>query len=429
MSTMLYLDTARLGQMSPTALKMQCDFVRLMAEDPSSLYTEQFLFEGVTATPEIPQRFPELTRWPGIEGLKQQLRQTFAENTTSDTKVLLASRTTSLMQSGIRSLVAAGRRHLLLTDLTWPPYRKWIQSFARLRRIRLSLLPLRKRIWQQGFTADDVAREILKYVRRNRSDSLFLPAVTHTGIRLPLPTILRSLSDSSTNVRTVIDASQAYGHINTGDWTHLADFTFGGCHKWVRAYLPLGVAFARQQDRARLHRKIVHDPLLQFCDATGTGGGPMETVNVVPLLTAHGAVKDLMPCSEVSRFANAAQEFQPIHQRCPTWSVLSPHRTLCSKIVLLQSESPSVRKLPNQQLRQLLAEHGISATTYGGGVVRISIPRSRLSKPGRIVHLLAAGLGRLDRARKPAIPDRSFSDGHTAKTSGPVGRLSPSSQP
>ena len=81
MPATLYLDTARLGQMSPTALKTHCDFVRLMAEDPSSLYTEEFLLAGTAATPDIPARFPDLSRWSGIEGFKQQLRTAFAFNT------------------------------------------------------------------------------------------------------------------------------------------------------------------------------------------------------------------------------------------------------------------------------------------------------------------------------------------------------------
>ena len=54
MPATLYLDTARLGQMSPTALQTHCDFVRLMAEDPSSLYTEEFLCGGSAAVPDIP---------------------------------------------------------------------------------------------------------------------------------------------------------------------------------------------------------------------------------------------------------------------------------------------------------------------------------------------------------------------------------------
>ena len=113
MPATLYLDTARLGQMSPTALQTHCDFVRLMAEDPSSLYTEEFLFGGAMAAPNISERFPELARWPGIERFKQQLRAAFAASSGSETEVLVASRTTNLMKLGINSLT--GCRRLLAT--------------------------------------------------------------------------------------------------------------------------------------------------------------------------------------------------------------------------------------------------------------------------------------------------------------------------
>lgn len=408
MSRLLYLDTARLGQMSPTALKTHCDFVRLMAEDPSSLYTEQFLFDGSAASPDIATRFPELARWSGIEELKQQLRDAFAAKTDSDTEVLLASRTTSLMQLSIRSLAANGRRHLLLTDLTWRPYRKWIQRFACRRQIKLTVLPLRQRIWQQGFTADDVATTVVSELQRTNADSLFLPAVTHTGIRMPLPRILQSMSDGPSSVWVIIDASQAYGHTNTNEWARLADFTFGGCHKWVRSYLPLSVGFARQHDRTILRRKMSRDPLCQFCDTTGVGKASMETVNVTSLLTAQSAVTDLMLCSGKSPFTSETWEFQTHSRRIPTWPVLTRHHTLSSNIVLLQSASSSVRNLPNERLRQMLAEHGISATTYGSGVIRISVPHASHSSPGETAHQLAARLSRF--------------------TSGPKAKFTPSSR-
>jgi hypothetical protein len=201
MPATLYLDTARLGQMSPTALKTHCDFVRLMAEDPSSLYTEQFLFGGASATPNIPERFPELARWPGIEGLKQQLRAAFVANTGSETEVLLSSRTTNLMKLGIESL--SGRRQLLLTDLTWPPYRRWIQQYAARSGLTIIMLSLRKQIFH-GITADDVTDMVQTAIRTSGADCLFLPAVSHTGIRLPLLKIL--LATGSHDVRTVVDA-------------------------------------------------------------------------------------------------------------------------------------------------------------------------------------------------------------------------------
>lgn len=51
--------------MSPSAQRAQLDFVRLAAEEPSSLYFEQFLRDGCTAWPSSYQsRFPGLATWP-----------------------------------------------------------------------------------------------------------------------------------------------------------------------------------------------------------------------------------------------------------------------------------------------------------------------------------------------------------------------------
>ena len=380
MSKMLYLDTARLGQMSPTALKTHIDFVRLMAEDPSSLYTEQFLYDGAATSPEIPQRFQELANWPRIEGLKQQLRNAFAARTDVDTKVLLASRTTHLMRLGVRSLIPTGRRHLLLTDLTWPPYRKWIRQFAIRNGIKLSILRLSQNIWRRGFTADDVATAILDHVRRTQADSLFLPAVTHTGIRLPLTAILQSTSSARSQFHTIIDASQAYGHINTNEWTHLADFTFGGCHKWVRAYLPLGVGFARGLSYCEPHFPS-GDPLTLFCMATAVEStGPMETVNLSPLFTVNGAI------SETRRQQSNAVRLRSIQmmiQEQPGWKPIETQESVSSMILFVQAQLKSVKQLPSKTLRAMFARAFICVTTYNGGLLRLSMPTKEM-QPGDV---------------------------------------------
>lgn len=71
---MLYLDTARLGQTSPSALETLLDFFRLTAEQPSSLYTDRFLAEGIEAAPDSwIDRFPGLKRWRGIAELKKKV--------------------------------------------------------------------------------------------------------------------------------------------------------------------------------------------------------------------------------------------------------------------------------------------------------------------------------------------------------------------
>jgi hypothetical protein len=74
LSRLVYWDWARLGPMSPAAQRAQLDFVRLVAEEPSSLYFEQFLRDGFHAWPDSYQRrFPGLDTWPGVSGLKYRL--------------------------------------------------------------------------------------------------------------------------------------------------------------------------------------------------------------------------------------------------------------------------------------------------------------------------------------------------------------------
>ena len=70
----LYLDTARLGRMSPRAQRAQFDFVRLAGEEGCTLYWERFLRDGFRAWPRrIQQRYAELSDWRGIHELKHSL--------------------------------------------------------------------------------------------------------------------------------------------------------------------------------------------------------------------------------------------------------------------------------------------------------------------------------------------------------------------
>jgi len=109
-----YLDTARLGQMTPAAKDAQLDFVRLSAEEPSSLYFEQFLRDGFSAWPAFYQeRFPGLRTWTGVSGLKQSIRR--LTHAPDDWQVLFANRSLSLIHLGAipfcRRLTAHVVRH------------------------------------------------------------------------------------------------------------------------------------------------------------------------------------------------------------------------------------------------------------------------------------------------------------------------------
>lgn len=349
--------------MSPTALKTQCDFVGLMAEDPSSLYTEEFLFGGAPATPDIPERFPTLARWPGIEGFKQQLRATFAAATGSETEVLLSGRTTHLMKLGMESLT--GCRRLLVTDLTWPPYYRWIKGYAAQSGLTVHVLRSKRPILA-GVAADDIIEMLVGTIQKSGADCLFLPAISHTGIRLPVRMILDQLATSSREVRTVIDAPQAYGQDDTSSWAHLADFVFGGCHKWVRAYLPLGVGFARRLTSHQLRRSQSRDPLMDFCHSTSSTG-PMETVNLSPLFAAHGAIHD---CRRQKLHVPRFRDLEPVRRiirELPHWQSLDTHDSLRSMMLLVRTRCDSLQQRSSHVLRAMLGKAGISVTTYPGG--------------------------------------------------------------
>ena len=141
--------------MTPAAKDAQLDFVRLSAEEPSSLYFEQFLQHGYSAWPSFYQdRFPGLQTWPGIAGLKRLIRQLV--NAPDDWRVLLASRSLSLVHLA-SSCMFRVCRNVLATDLSWPTYQRALESKARLTGNRITIVSLRDDILYGGWTVDDVA--------------------------------------------------------------------------------------------------------------------------------------------------------------------------------------------------------------------------------------------------------------------------------
>ena len=65
MPQVLYLDTARLGQMSPRARRASVDFARFASECGGSLYFSDFLSDGYS---ENLKEFEQLRGWKGIAG-------------------------------------------------------------------------------------------------------------------------------------------------------------------------------------------------------------------------------------------------------------------------------------------------------------------------------------------------------------------------
>jgi hypothetical protein len=89
-------------------------------------------------------------------------------------------------------------------------------------------------------------------------------------------------------------------HVPVDDCLASADFTIAGCHKWLRGYFPLGLAFFGQPgtrefiaDTAAnmLRTAELDDGLLRFCTQLTDANldGYSETVNLGPLFSCCGA--------------------------------------------------------------------------------------------------------------------------------------------
>src|ERR671912_200169 len=102
MPGLLYLDTARIGRMSPRASQVQHELIRLVGEDAGSPRFDTFLDRGVESWPSrLRRRYPGLAPWRGCLELRDVLTRLTG---TCRGSVLFASRTCGLMALAARLL-------------------------------------------------------------------------------------------------------------------------------------------------------------------------------------------------------------------------------------------------------------------------------------------------------------------------------------
>ena len=371
--------------MTPAAQRAQLDFVRLSAEEPSSLYFERFLREGFASLPSAYQRrFPGLDTWQGVTASKTSLRRLLQS---PDGEVVFASRSVSLVQMAARSLFRTCR-NLLTTDLSWPTYQRALSDRATRTGTRITLTKLRRSILRQAWTVDQVADEMARVFVEQRCDSLFLPAVDHLGIRVPVREIVTRIEQVAELKFCMIDAAQAFCQIPLSDAIACADFVITGSHKWLGAYLPLGIGlFGHSRSRKLIQRQLVHDceqttqadPLLRFTNnlTCGTLARYSETVNIAPLFATAGASTDQLAVS-------ASEMAQPVATNCNLSEslplpcgyeqALSPCPEFNSRIVLFEPRMTLLRRLSSDATRRRWLDAGYVVSSYPSGLVRVSFP-------------------------------------------------------
>ncbi len=382
----LYLDTARLGLMSPSAQLAARDFARLAGEGVSTLYFQNLLRGGSPLADGMPRLLPGIAGWPGISGLRQHFRDFLGLPRSAP--VLFAGRATSLMRLAVRQLWARCRR-LLVPDTVWPPYLRILEE-ERLRQGGVLVsIPIRGEVLSGQLHSGGLISCLARAYGHHGCDGFFLAAVSHDGVRVPVASLLTAIRQQAELRLAVIDGAQELAHVPVNLAAAHCDIWLAGCHKWLGAHQPLGVAVLGNPASATgLHEALVadcrtslgDDPLLRFLlhlDDQGVDDVP-ETVNLAPLFTAWGALldSDSSPAAQMHRFAarqENATRIATIARDCG-WSPRLAHPSLRTGILLLQSTREAIFRLSARELEVVMAEGGVTLTGYGGGLVRLSLP-------------------------------------------------------
>lgn len=368
----LYLDTARLGQMCSSSQLAIQDFAKLSGEVALTLYGKNFLMDGFSAVPQtIAPRYRGLLPWRGMEGLKRSLLQLV--NAPNVHRCLFASRSLTLLRAAAR-VAATHCRCLMVPDLNWPPYASELKAVLKETKRHVVEPSLRQIILQESWNESDLSSVLCNQFVASGCDAVLLPAVTHDGIRLPLTGLLKELRRSGCRF-VLIDACQQLTHTPETDWMSQADLVVTGVHKWLRAGLPFGVAFAKASIAEEIARQCCDDPLAAFTTSEHEPARVMETVNVWPLISCAAAVGEKLreprSATEVfqTRLANADRLIAAISPS--QWRPVRSAASMQSGILVLRAKAADSRA---PEWRNYLEQQAIDVSSLDGTHLRFSLP-------------------------------------------------------
>ena len=404
--SLLYLDTARLGQACPSAFQAQLDFSRLSVDDPS-MYSASFLREGAHAWPKSRiADYPGFSPWAGVEEFQARIAEHF--HAPSAKQVFLASRSAVLLRLAAR-LMFRLCRNVLTADLNWPHWQAIVMEEAARSGQKVTIASVSDAVLADRMSASNLASQLETAFHDGGCDGVFLPVVNNLGVRLPLAKLLPRLKSSGELRFTLLDAAQSFCHLPEPAPAHLADVTIAGCHKWLRGALPLGIAACGQpliseQINAILCESNVpstdlHDPLLRFTQEIISDkiNKYSETVNIAPLFSANAAICTPRTSQDTLRHQASCQRNNVggIEQAATgtSWSIVATDSSLRTGIALMRSQNPATRAAECDSIRSRFREHGVVVSAYPNGLVRISSPTEPIKSES--FHSLATAFGRV----------------------------------
>ena len=377
MSQVLYLDTARLGQISTSAKRALNAALEFNKAYGANAYFDTFLYGGSSALKD-PYEFGDLSSWQGTEGFKRDIKRHFFSSDLGE--IVLASRTASLMSLAAKMLFARCR-NVLVTDLNWNSFTPILTASIPNANCSVTEVRIKDRILNQKASAEEIIRLLLAAYSKHGCDGLFLPAVSNHGIQLPVEAILKTIRANAKLRFSVVDAAQAINHVDIGWARGTADFIFGGTHKWLRSYepmafgyfgMPSSLSFISNSIGREMKSNPLADSLMRISQSPNSR--IEETVNLCPLFAASGALKDSAPATTVSSVNHQVRTVVEDAAGRAGWKCLVPSPEFQSQILLLKH--PWMQKAKSGYLRKALSRFGVAATDYPGGICRISLPRT-----------------------------------------------------
>ena len=373
---MLYLDTARLGLVSPSAKQTLIAALEFNQAFGAGAYFDKLLNLGAESVPRA-SGFDGLEHWSGIESFSDGIKETFFGSNQGD--LVFASKTSSLMSLAAKLLFGRCSR-VLVTDLNWQPYDAILQNVADKQNGQIAKVEIKQQIFNQSLSVDALIEKIAQTFVAERCDGIFLPAVCDWGIALPVLRILQRIRSHREIRFSMVDTAQAINHIDLHWVRGEVDFSFGGTHKWLRSYEPMAIGhFAKPSSRTFIRDAIERhlaanplvDPLLRITQANAPQKS--ETVNLCPLFAAAGALEDAKTTQLATESAHARSTIVDAVSST-NWKLVSPNTAFDSQILMFSNSK--LKNTDPSLIRNTLNRLGVAASAYAGGVCRISVPQS-----------------------------------------------------
>ncbi len=360
----LFLDTARMGQPSQDAIRAVAGLSQYWAANGLSVEFDRFLHEGFDR--DQLQQFPTLACWRGVSELKACLLH--CAGLGENWKALLANRSSKLFELPL-GILQRRRRRVMCFESLWPRYRK---LFAQ--RVDTVVFEDTKFSHESGLM--EAASDLF---RATGCQALVLPAITHFGKVFPYAEIINHLMSCNQVDLVILDGAQEFGHMPIQSVGNAPIFYVTCTQKWIRSGQTAGIAFISPQVDWQETIDAVDqtdDPLLQFVCGSADEECFGETVAVSPLIGCRAAIDGLGP--ERIKVEHQIRQFN----RQNLAVILTIRRDLASAqnssgMLTFSLGHDAIKH--EATLRGAFLDLGIVLSTFPGGLVRLSMPETKLT--------------------------------------------------